>query len=83
MYCTIDTQVAQKRCDDLKRQADHYRLVKEAAQGNKVHVTRFVKVRKWIGEQLVIWGYRLQGRVTSRNIQGTGQVKVVDSFLIH
>jgi len=74
MYHTIETQVAQKRCDDLKRQADHYRLVKEAVQGNEIHSNRFTNVRVWIGERLVIWGYRLQGHVTSAYIRKGVQV---------
>jgi len=70
--------VAQKRCDDLKRQADHYRLVKEAVQGNEIHSTRFINVRAGIGERLIAWGIRLQGHVASAYIRGAGQVKVAD-----
>jgi len=78
MYYTIETQVGQKRCDDLKRQADDYRLAEEAMQGNETHSTRFTNVCAWIGERLVVWGYRLQGHVASANIRGAGQVKVAD-----
>ena len=77
MYCTIETQVAQKRCDDLLRQAAHYRLVKEAMQSKARKHHHFKRLSVWLGKRLVSWGEKLLGAIPPVNLQETDQPKVV------
>ena len=62
MFNWYDVVVHQERNKDLLREAEHYRLVRQALAGRERRERFHCKVLSWLGRRLVAWGVRLQER---------------------
>jgi hypothetical protein len=52
----------QERYEDLRREADSYRLVRQALAGRQRGRRFYCEAMNWLGRRLVAWGWGLQER---------------------
>jgi hypothetical protein len=62
MFSWTAVLAAQERCQDMRREADRYRLVRQALAGRRTPYPFHYRAMNWLGRWLVAWGYRLQER---------------------
>lgn len=53
--------LAQAQMQERYKAAEMHRLLKQIAQENGYPATPALRIRRWLGAQLVALGYRLQG----------------------
>jgi hypothetical protein len=53
--------LAQEHYKELLREAEHERLIRAAGLRQPGNWKLYRKVADWVGDQMVRWGYKLQG----------------------
>lgn len=63
MYLSkISCLIHQERYQELLREAERYRLVRQARAGREKRDSFHCRALTWLGRRLVAWGWRLQER---------------------
>ena len=57
--------IHQERYKDLLREAERYRLVRQALAGRERRDRFHCRALTWLGRRLVAWGWRLQERYSA------------------
>ena len=62
MFGWMEVVVRRERNEDLRREAERFRLVRQALAGRERHDRFYCRALTWLGRRLVAWGKRLQER---------------------